>query len=197
MFTGLIQGVGQVVEQEKRGGDTRLVIDCGDADLGTIAVGDSIAISGVCLTATEIDGHCFAADVSKETLKLTTLGNFVVGTRVNLEPPLRAGDALGGHMVAGHVDGLGVVEELHADARSWRLSFSVPKPLARYLASKGSIAVDGISLTINEVDDRRFGVNIIPHTMSHTSLGDRRIGDHVNIEVDLVARYLARIAGYE
>ena len=197
MFTGLIQGVGQVVEQEKRGGDTRLVIDCGDADLGTIAVGDSIAISGVCLTATEIDGHCFASDVSKETLKLTTLGNFVVGTRVNLEPPLRAGDALGGHMVAGHVDGLGVVEELHADARSWRLSFSVPKPLARYLASKGSIAVDGISLTINEVDDRRFGVNIIPHTMSHTSLGDRRIGDHVNIEVDLVARYLARIAGYE
>ncbi len=197
MFTGLIQGVGQVVEQEKRGGDTRLVIDCGDADLGTIAVGDSIAISGVCLTATEIEGRCFAADVSKETLKLTTLGNFVVGTRVNLEPPLKAGDALGGHMVAGHVDGLGVVEELHADARSWRLSFSVPKPLARYLASKGSIAVDGISLTINEVDDRRFGVNIIPHTMSHTSLGDRRIGDHVNIEVDLVARYLARIAGYE
>ncbi|WP_348760759.1 riboflavin synthase [uncultured Salinisphaera sp.] len=197
MFTGLIQGMGDIVEQQARDGDTRLIIDCGDTDLGGIAVGDSVAISGVCLTATEIDGTRFAADVSKETLKLTTLGAFSVGTRVNLEPPLKAGDPLGGHMVAGHVDGLGVVEELHADARSWRLSFSVPKRLARYLASKGSIAVDGISLTINEVDGRRFGVNIIPHTMSHTTLGERRIGDHVNIEVDLVARYLARIAGYE
>lgn len=197
MFTGIIQGIGEIVEQQEHDGDTRLVIDAGGADLGNLRVGDSVAISGVCLTATEVTGTRFAADVSKETLGLTMLGQSAVGTRVNLEPPLRAGDPLGGHMVAGHVDGLGVVEQLHADARSWRLGFSVPRALAHYLASKGSIAVDGISLTINEVDDRRFGVNIIPHTMAHTTLGERRIGDHVNIEVDLVARYLARIAGHE
>lgn len=197
MFTGLIQGIGRIVDRQASDGDRRLVIDTGEADLGGLAVGDSIAVSGVCLTATEIDGSRFAADVSRETLKLTTLGDFDIGTTVNLEPPLRAGDPLGGHMVAGHVDGLGVLEQLHADARSWRLGFSVPRHLAHYLASKGSIAVDGISLTLNEVDDRRFGVNIIPHTMRHTTLGERRIGDHVNIEVDLVARYLARIAGRE
>ncbi|RJS94746.1 riboflavin synthase [Salinisphaera sp. Q1T1-3] len=197
MFTGIIKGLGEIVAREETEGDTRLVVDAGDTDLGTLAIGDSVAVSGVCLTATEIDGSRFAADVSKETLKLTTLGDRGVGAQVNLESPLRAGDPLGGHMVAGHVDGLGVLEQLHADARSWRLGFSVPRALAHYLASKGSIAVDGISLTINEVDDRRFGVNIIPHTMAHTTLGERRIGDRVNIEVDLVARYLARIAGHE
>lgn len=197
MFTGIIKGQGEVVAKQAEGGDTRVVIDIGDADLGPIAPGDSIAVSGVCLTATGVEGSRFAADVSKETLSLTTLGEIAVGSRVNLEAPLRAGDPLGGHMVAGHVDGIGVLEEMVADARSWRLGFSLPKPLARYIAPKGSVAVDGISLTINEVSGRRFGVNIIPHTMHHTTLGGRRVGDRLNIEIDLVARYLARIAGYE
>lgn len=197
MFTGIVKGLGEIVDQQSAGGDTRLTIDIGDTDLGPIAVGDSIAVSGVCLTATEIDGRRFAADVSKETLALTTLGNQEIGSKINLEAPLRAGEPLGGHMVAGHVDGLGVLEEMVADARSWRLVFSVPKKLAHYVAPKGSVAVDGISLTVNEVNGRRFGVNIIPHTMTHTTLGARRIGDHVNIEIDVIARYLARISGHE
>lgn len=197
MFTGIVKGLGTIVDQQAQDGDTRLTIDIGDTDLGPIAVGDSIAVSGVCLTATDIDGSRFAADVSKETLSLTTLSECSVGSAVNLEAPLRAGEPLGGHMVAGHVDGIGVLEEMVADARSWRLTFSVPKHLAHYIAPKGSVAVDGISLTLNKVAGRRFGVNIIPHTMSHTSLGSTRIGDRVNIEIDIIARYLARIGGYE
>lgn len=197
MFTGIVKGLGTIVEQDSQGGDTRLAIDIGDTDLGPIAVGDSIAVSGVCLTATQIESGRFAADVSKETLSLSTLGERTVGSTVNLEAPLRAGEPLGGHMVAGHVDGIGVLEEMNADARSWRLVFSVPKALAHYIASKGSIAVDGISLTVNEVAGRRFGVNIIPHTMHHTSFATTRIGDRVNIEIDIIARYLARIAGHE
>lgn len=197
MFTGIVKGLGTIVDQQTRGGDTRLVIDIGDTDLGSIAIGDSIAVAGVCLTATEIEDRRFAADVSKETLSLSTLGERCVGSVVNLEAPLRAGEPLGGHMVAGHADGIGVLEEMHADARSWRLTFSVPRALAHYIAPKGSVAVDGISLTVNEVAGRRFGVNIIPHTMHQTTLGATRIGDHVNIEIDIIARYLARIAGHE
>lgn len=197
MFTGIVKGLGTIVDQQTQHGDTRLIIDSGDTDLGAIAVGDSIAVSGVCLTATGIDGNHFAADISKETLSLSTLGERGVGATVNLEAPLRAGEPLGGHMVAGHADGIGVLEEMHADARSWRLTFSVPRALAHYIAPKGSVAVDGISLTVNEVVGRRFGVNIIPHTMHHTSLGTTRIGDRVNIEIDIIARYLARIAGHE
>ena len=197
MFTGIVKGLGTIVDQQTQDGDTRLTIDIGDTDLGPIAVGDSIAVSGVCLTATEVDGSRFAADVSKETRSLTTFGERSVGSSVNLEAPLRAGDPLGGHMVAGHADGIGVLEEMVADARSWRLTFSAPKHLAHYIAPKGSVAVDGISLTVNEVAGRRFGVNIIPHTMHHTSLGATRIGDRVNIEIDIIARYLARIAGHE
>lgn len=193
MFTGIIKGIGTILEQEQRGGDTRLLIDAGDADLGALTLGDSIAVSGVCLTAITLDGSRFAADVSNETLSLTTLGNLGVGSQVNLEGALRAGDPLGGHMVSGHVDGFGVLEEKSADARSWRLLFSVPPHLSRLVAPKGSVCLDGISLTVNEVDGDRFGVNIIPHTMQHTTLGERDIGDRVNLEIDVIARYLARL----
>lgn len=193
MFTGIIKGIGTVAEIESVGGDSRLIIDTGDADLGPIALGDSIAVSGVCLTATALDGRRFAADVSQETLSLTTLGALGVGSRVNLEAALRAGEPLGGHLVAGHVDGFGTLAEKTADARSWRLVFSVPVALSRFFAAKGSVCVDGISLTVNEVESDRFGVNLVPHTMAHTTLGAREVGDRVNLEIDVIARYLARL----
>jgi len=193
MFTGIIKGIGRVAALEQRGGDTRLAIDRGDTDLGSVALGDSIAVSGVCLTAAELEGNRFAADVSQETLSLTTLGALEVGSRVNLEGALRAGEPLGGHLVSGHVDGFGVLETREPDARSWRLVFSVPPQLKRFFAPKGSVCVDGISLTVNEVDGARFGVNIVPHTMEHTTLGERAVGDRVNLEIDVIARYLARL----
>jgi riboflavin synthase len=193
MFTGIIKGIGRVAALEERGGDTRIVIDAVDTDLGDVALGDSIAVSGVCLTAVELDGTTFAADVSQETLSLTTLGALEVGSSVNLEGALRAGEPLGGHMVSGHVDAFGVLEAREQDARSWRLTFSVPAPLKRFFAPKGSVCVDGISLTVNEVEGDRFGVNIVPHTMSHTTLGERAVGDRVNLEIDVIARYLARL----
>lgn len=197
MFTGIVQGLGTVASREPKQGDEQLTIDFGDTDLGLVAVGDSVCVSGVCLTATAFDEGRFVADVSRETLSLTTLGELAVGDRVNLEAALRAGDPMGGHIVSGHVDAVGVLEEMNGDARSWRLVFSVPEQLQHYIASKGSIAVNGISLTVNEVAGRRFGVNIIPHTMENTVLGTARIGDRVNIEVDVVARYLARMSGRE
>lgn len=193
MFTGIIKGIGAIMDQEQRGGDTRLIIDAGSADLGALSVGDSIAVSGVCLTAIELSGTQFSADVSNETLSLTTLGDLSVGSHVNLEAALRAGDPLGGHLVSGHVDGFGVLEDKIEDARSWRLTFSVPSHLARFFAPKGSACIDGISLTVNEVEDDRFGVNIIPHTMEYTTLGERVVGDRVNLEIDVIARYLARL----
>lgn len=193
MFTGIIKCIGTVAALEPVGGDTRIVIDTGAADLGAIALGDSIAVSGVCLTATDLEAGRFAADVSQETLSLTTLGGLDVGSRVNLEPALRAGEPLGGHLVSGHVDGFGALESRTADARSWRLAFSVPAHLSRFFAPKGSVCVDGISLTVNEVEDTGFGVNIVPHTMEHTTLADRAVGDRVNLEIDVIARYLARL----
>jgi len=193
MFTGIIKGIGTVADLETRGGDTRIVIDTGDTELGPVALGDSIAVSGVCLTAVDLGGGRFAADVSQETLSLTTLGGLAPGSRVNLEGALRAGEPLGGHMVSGHVDGFGVLEARDRDARSWRLTFSVPGDLQRFFAPKGSVCVDGISLTVNEVDGDRFGVNIVPHTMEQTTLSDRVVGDRVNLEIDVIARYLARL----
>lgn len=193
MFTGIIKGIGRVAALEERGGDTRIVIDAVDTDLGDVALGGSIAVSGVCLTAVELDGTRFAADVSQETLSLTTLGTLDVGSSVNLEGALRAGEPMGGHMVSGHVDAFGVLEAREQDARSWRLTFSVPAHLRRFFAPKGSVCVDGISLTVNEVEGDRFGVNIVPHTMSHTTLGERTVGDRVNLEIDVIARYLARL----
>lgn len=193
MFTGIVQDLGRVQAREARGGDLRLVIVAQQLDPALIRVGDSICVQGCCLTATEVQARTFAADVSRETLALTTLGELQPGAAVNLEPALRAGDALGGHLVSGHVDGVAQVLELSGDARSLRLTIGVPPPLARYLAPKGSVAVDGVSLTINAVQPASFGVNIIPHTQSSTTLGALRVGARVNLEVDQVARYLARL----
>jgi riboflavin synthase len=193
MFTGIIETTGRVARIEPRGGDMRLVIDAGALGLDDIAIGDSIAVSGVCLTAIAFEGNAFAVDVSGETLSCSSLGALGVGAAVNLEKALRLSDRLGGHLVAGHVDGLARIVSIEPDARSQRWTFELPPDLARYVAPKGSVAIDGVSLTVNEVDGRRFGVNLIPHTIDVTALRDRRVGDPVNIEVDLVARYVERI----
>lgn len=203
MFTGIVQDMGQVAALERRGGDLRLRIAVERLDLSATRTGDSIAVSGVCLTALDIDvgdraasrPASFAADVSNETLALTTLGRLVMGSRVNLEPALRAGDALGGHLVSGHVDGLGELVSLRDDARSVRMQFSCPAELARFFARKGSVAIDGVSLTVNEVGAAGFTVNLIPHTLQVTTLGELQPGRRVNLEVDQVARYVERLLG--
>lgn len=193
MFTGIVQGVGSIRGVEPRGGDVTLLIDTGPVSLADVQVGGSIAVSGACLTATRLEPHAFAADVSRETLSLTTLGQAVAGTRVNIEKALQAGQALGGHYVTGHVDGVGEVIARHDDARSVRMEFEVPAELARYVARKGSICVDGVSLTVNGVAGRRFDVNLVPHTLEVTALGDYRPGTRINLEVDIIARYLERL----
>jgi len=171
----------------------RLTVACRRLDLSRVQPGDSICVQGCCLTVTERMGQAFAADVSRETLSLTTLGDLVAGSPVNLELALRAGDPLGGHLVSGHVDGVARVVAASEEARSVRLKIEVPAELARYIARKGSVAVDGVSLTINEVGDTVFGVNIIPHTQAVTTLGKLAVGSRVNLEVDQVARYLERM----
>jgi len=193
MFTGIVQDVGRIVTLERRGGDVRLRIAVDRLSLAATRAGDSIAVSGVCLTALEIDAQGFSADVSNETLSLTTLGALEVGRRVNLEPALKAGDALGGHLVSGHVDGLGEVLEVREDARSVRMRFGCPPSLAKYFARKGSVAIDGVSLTINDVGPTEFSVNLIPHTQDVTTLGEFTPGRRVNLEVDQVARYVERL----
>jgi riboflavin synthase len=193
MFTGIIQSVGRVRALDPVGGDTRLVVDTGDLDLTDVALGDSIAVSGVCLTAVALDAAGFAADVSTETLSRTTLGELAAGSRVNLEKALRLADRLGGHLVSGHVDGVGRVVSVTDDARSQRWVFEAPPELARYIATKGSIAINGVSLTVNEVDGARFGVNLIPHTVEKTTFSDFGVGARVNLEVDMVARYVERL----
>ena len=193
MFTGIVQDVGVVRALEPRGGDLRLLIEVGSLPLGGVRPGDSVAVSGVCLTVLEPGPRSFAADVSRETLALTTLGDLRPGSRVNLEPALRAGDALGGHLVSGHVDGIAEVVSLEGDARSVRLRVRCPAGLARYVARKGSVALDGVSLTVNEVQGEEFGVNLIPHTQSVTTLGEWRAGRRINMEVDQVARYVERL----
>jgi riboflavin synthase len=195
VFTGIVQDVGTVKAREARGGDTRIVIAFNELDPSRFQIGDSICVQGCCLTATELRNGTFAADVSRESLSLTTLGDLDVGSSVNLEPSLRAGDPLGGHLVSGHVDGVAQVIAMSGDARSQRLKFSVPSELARYIARKGSVAIDGVSLTINEVEGATFGVNIIPHTQSVTTLGKLKVGTRVNLEVDQVARYVDRLLG--
>jgi riboflavin synthase len=193
LFTGIVQAVGCIEASEARGGDVRLVIACPRLDLSAARVGDSLCVQGCCLTATELRPQAFAADLSRETLSLTTFGELKVGTAVNLEPALRAGDALGGHLVSGHIDGIARVTAVSGDARSRRLIIEAPVPLARYLAAKGSVAVDGVSLTINSVEGAVFGVNIIPHTQISTTLGALSVGSRVNLEVDQIARYVARL----
>jgi riboflavin synthase len=193
MFTGIVQAVGTVVALTPRGGDVELVVDTAGLGLLDAAVGDSIAVAGACLTATRFDGTRFAADVSNETLAKTTLGRLRAGSRVNLEKALKAGQALGGHYVTGHVDGVGRVVETHDDGRSWRVTFELPVELARYVAPKGSVTIEGVSLTVNEVDGARFGVNLIPHTREVTTLGELAAGAPVNVEVDIIARYVERL----
>ena len=193
MFTGIVQGIGSIRAVEPRGGDVTLWIDTGSVSLADVQVGGSIAVNGACLTATRLDGNAFAADVSRETLTLTTLGSATPGTPVNIEKALQAGQALGGHYVTGHVDGMGIVVSRHDDARSVRVEFEVPDELARYVARKGSICVDGVSLTVNGVNGCRFDVNLVPHTLQLTTLASCSAGTRVNLEVDIIARYLERM----
>jgi riboflavin synthase len=195
MFTGIVEAVGMVRALHLSGGDARIEIDAGKLDMRDVAEGDSIAVAGCCLTALAPDATGFAADVSGETLSLTTLGAFAPGTAVNLEKALRLSDRLGGHLLSGHIDGVGKVVSVTPDARSQRWLFEAPVALARYIAAKGSIAIDGASLTVNEVDGTRFGVNLIPHTLAHTTFGLRRAGDAVNLEADMMARYAERLLG--
>jgi riboflavin synthase len=193
VFTGIVQDLGRIQTLEQRAGDVRMVIQLDRMDPAGIRIGDSICVQGCCLTATEIVDRTFAADVSVETLSLTTLGGFRTGTIVNLEPSLKAGDALGGHLVSGHVDGVATIKSISGDARSQRLKIAVPAELARYIARKGSVAVDGVSLTVNEVEGSEFGVNIIPHTQEVTTLGRLVVGARVNLEIDQIARYVERL----
>lgn len=193
MFTGIIQSVGKIEAIEDTGGDRTFSIDLGDLNVSDIALGDSVAISGVCLTAVAFDGNSFKADVSTETLSVTTMGELSVGDQVNLELALTPTTRLGGHMVSGHVDGVGQVVDRYQDGRSERIDISAPPALSRYIAAKGSICVDGVSLTVNEVSGDRFGVNIIPHTVEQTNLGRCQAGVRVNLEIDVIARYLERL----
>ena len=198
MFTGIITGLGIVrdITPTGAGSDMRLVIATPWPDTASIPIGASIACSGCCLTAIELGADWFAVTASRETLSKTTLGTWRVGTTVNLERPLRVGDELGGHIVSGHVDGVGQVAASAPDHGSTRWQFRVPDALARFIAPKGSVAVDGVSLTVNEVEGRLFGVNIIPHTSEVTTFGRLAMADPVNIEIDTVARYVARLSEY-
>jgi riboflavin synthase len=193
MFTGIVQDVGRILALERLGGDTRLTVGVDRLDLSRAAIGDSIAVAGVCLTAVALEARAFSADVSRETLTITTISDWRVGRRVNLEPALRAGDALGGHLVSGHVDGVAEVQTRLGDARSQRIRMRVPEALARYVARKGSVALDGVSLTVNAVERQEFEVNLVPHTLAETTLGELAVGDRVNLEVDLIARYTERL----
>jgi riboflavin synthase len=195
MFTGIITDVGRVKAVESNG-DTRFTIETA-FDMETVAIGASIANCGVCLTVIDKGPGWFAVQASAETLSKTTLGGWTPGTRVNLERAMKLGDELGGHIVSGHVDGVAAVVDVRPDGESKRITFEAPANLAKYVASKGSVAIDGVSLTVNEVDGARFGVNIIPHTQVATTFGDLKPGDRVNMEIDMLARYVARLVGQE
>lgn len=196
MFTGIITDIGTIEAVEARG-DTQFTVSCSFEASG-IALGASISCSGCCLTVTSVaaasgGGSCFTVDVSAESLSKTTLGGWREGTRINLERALKAGDELGGHIVSGHVDGVAEIVSIRDEGDSRRFLFRAPEELARFIASKGSVCLDGTSLTVNEVDGVSFGVNLIPHTLSVTSWGNARAGDKVNLEIDMLARYVARL----
>jgi riboflavin synthase len=193
MFTGIIQAVGEIGGIEMRSGDGRFHIKTGKLDLSDVQTGDSIAVNGVCLTAVELPGNGFIADISRETLSLTTLSNLKPRSSVNLEKALTLATRLGGHLVSGHVDGVGHVVNRHDDARSERFTIEAPAHLAKYIAHKGSITVDGTSLTVNGVEGNRFHLNIVPHTLQETIMNGYSPGSKVNLEVDLIARYLERL----
>ena len=193
MFTGIILALGKIAAIERRAGDCRLKIDTGKLSLTDVALGDSIAVNGVCLTAVELGSHYFCADVSNETLSRTLLNTASIGTPVNLELALTPSTRMGGHIVSGHVDGIGKVIEKKADGRSYRFTFKTPDNLAKYIAEKGSICINGISLTVNEVKGAEFIVNIVPYTLQETTLRDAKVGTSVNLEVDLLSRYMERL----
>jgi len=193
MFTGIIQAIGQIERMENQGGDARLTLNTADLQLDDSGLGDSIAVNGVCLTAIEYTGRGFVADVSQETLSKTSLGSLKTGSKVNLEKALTLATPLGGHIVSGHVDGMGTLISERNDGRSIRYEFSVPIELQHYIAEKGSVTIDGVSLTVNAVEGNRFGVNIVPHTRQNTIFQTYQINTQVNIEVDIIARYLERL----
>jgi riboflavin synthase len=193
MFTGIITDIG-TVREIRPGGDPTFVIET-NLDLGDLALGASIACSGVCLTAIDHGVNWFAVQASAETLSRSNLKEWRVGSRINLERALKAGDELGGHIVSGHVDALAEIVERRKEGDSERFAFRVPDEFARAVASKGSVALNGVSLTVNEVQGNRFGVNLIPHTLAHTTFGTAKVGDSVNFEVDMLARYVARLTG--
>lgn len=193
MFTGIIEGVGHLAARETLGGDVRFTFHVGSLPFEAVQLGESIAINGVCLTVIAFDATRFQADASTETLGLTTLGQLADGAVINLERAMRPTDRLGGHMVSGHVDGIGQVLSIHDDARAQRWRFAAPTALLRYIARKGSICVDGVSLTVNAVDDHGFEVALIPHTVANTAFAASTVGSAVNLEIDLVARYVERL----
>lgn len=197
MFTGIIAAVGEVAQIEPRGGDLRLTINTGKLDIDDMQLGESVATSGVCLTVVEKTDSGFVADVSVETLACTTIGNWSVGQQVNLERALRLADRLGGHLVSGHVDGIGEVTQRKTTARAEHFVVKAPVDLSKYLAFKGSVAVDGISLTLNAVAEDEFELTIVPHTLAETTMAKYQPGTKVNLEVDLIARYLERLQGGE
>jgi len=192
MFTGIVQDKAEIVAVEKRPGMTRLSIRTA-IDLGRADIGASICCSGCCLTVVEKDGDVFVADVSLETLDKTNIGDWQPGTRINIEPSLRLGDELGGHIVSGHVDGIARLDSVVADGDSYRLTLTAPSHLSAFIAPKGSVTLDGISLTVNEVDGHSFTVNIIPHTWEVTNIGQYGPGGRLNLEIDVIARYVARM----
>jgi riboflavin synthase len=195
MFTGIIEGVGRLAHAQPLGGDTRFTFEVGTLPFTAVQLGESIAVNGVCLTVIAFDAASFQADASTETLSLTTLGRLQIGAALNLERAMRPTDRLGGHLVSGHVDGLGSVRAVHEDARAQRWRFAAPAALLKYIAKKGSICVDGVSLTVNEVDAEGFEVALIPHTVANTRFAQTQVGDAVNLEIDLVARYVERLLG--
>ncbi len=193
MFTGIIEAVGKIAAIENKAGDKRFKINVGKLDMSDVALGDSIACNGVCLTAIEFDENSYTADVSGETLALTTLDNIKIGAPVNLEKALTPTTRLGGHLVSGHVDGIGEVIAIKNEARSIQYDIRAPQELAKYIAKKGSITVDGVSLTVNQVEGQVFKLNLVPHTLQETTASHYQVGSKVNLEVDLLARYLERL----
>lgn len=193
MFTGIIEAEGKITKIEAQNGDVKITIHTGKLDMSDVSIGDSIAANGICLTAVEFGKDFYVADVSGETLSVTTAGDWQVGTALNLEKALRLQDRLGGHLVSGHVDGVGTVKAISQDARSWRYQVQAPVEICKYIAAKGSICINGISLTVNKVDGCEFDINIVPHTRQETTIKHFEVGTAVNLEVDLLARYLERM----